>query len=582
VSDRRWRDGSEDRIAGILRAATDRSSGSDELAAHIDDWPTRYHFGRARTNLLHPIHLGPGVRVLDVGAGSGVNSRWAAEQGATVVAVEGDALRAEAAALRCTGLDVDVRHGSATDLADDEGFDVVLCIGVLEYAGDDPDRFLSHLAGLLRPGGALVVAIENRFGLAYWLQADEDHLGQAFVGLEGYPPVVATEATATVRTFSRPELAERLTSAGLFAQRWYQPFPDYKLPGAILTDRCFDQPDAVDLVDQLVGPPIDRSRMGGRITGDERAIHRQVVAAGMGTEMANSFLVVAATDKGVLDRRSDGDTLAWRFTGDRRRAHLRVRRITDGGVRRIDRRAIHRTEDGGRAGSWLHLRSPGGTADDYTTGPNLEQVALDRLRAGDIDGVRTVLATWWTVAHRSATGRQVTDEEVHPFLPAGSRTVLPGDHLDLGLDNLVGPVEHPAEVLFVDDEWEATGGVDRDLAAMRTCWKLATAVVSGGTRHPWPTSTTVDKMAAKFYDLLPDVTGDPSIDHLHVAEAALRVEAIGGDIATHVAQLRAVGRRSVADRTVGDGHRSALRRRLATLKRLPGGELLATLVRRLR
>jgi SAM-dependent methyltransferase len=582
VNDRRWRDGSEDRIAGILRDATDRSSGSDELAAHIDDWPTRYHFGRARTNLLHPIRLGPGVRVLDVGAGSGVNSRWAAEQGATVVAVEGDALRAEAAALRCAGLDVDVRHGSAGDLTDDEGFDVVLCIGVLEYAGADPDRFLGHLAGLLRPGGALVVAIENRFGLAYWLQADEDHLGLAFVGIEGYPPVAATEATATVRTFSRPELAERLSGAGLTSQRWYQPFPDYKLPTAILTDRCFDQPDAVDLVDQLVGPPIDRSRMGGRITGDERAIHRQVVAAGMGAEMANSFLVVAAREQGVLERRSDGDALAWRFTGDRRRAHLRVRRITDGGVRRIDRRPIHRTEAGGPAGGWLHLRSPGGTADDYTTGPNLEQVALDRLRAGDIDGVRAVLATWWTVADRSATERQVTDEEAHPFLPAGSRTVLPGDHLDLGLDNLVGPVERPAEVLFVDDEWEATGGVDRDLAAVRTCWKLATAVVSGGTRHPWPASTTVDRMAAKFCDLLPGVVGDPSIDHLHVAEAALRVEAIGGDIATHVAQLRAVGRRSVADRTVGAGHRSPLRRRLAALKRLPGGRLLASLVRRLR
>jgi hypothetical protein len=75
--------------------------------------------------------------------------------------------------------------------------------------------------------------------------------------------------------------------------------------------------------------------------------------------------------------------------------------------------------------------------------------------------------------------------------------------------------------------------------------------------------------------------GDPSIDHLHVAEAALRVEAIGGDIATHVAQLRAVGRRSVADRTVGAGHRSDMRRRLAALKRLPGGKLLASLVRRL-
>ena len=51
-------------------------------------------------------------------------------------------------------------------------------------------------------------------------------------------------------------------------------------------------------------------------------------------------------------------------------------------------------------------------------------------------------------------------------------------------------------------------------------------------------------------------------------------------VPTHVAQLRAVGRRSVADRTVGSGHRSPLRRRLAALKRLPGGERLAALVRR--
>ncbi|MCP4851300.1 MAG: methyltransferase domain-containing protein, partial [Actinomycetia bacterium] len=177
MSDRRWRDGAEDRITAVLRDATDRSSASDELAAHIDDWPTRYHFGRARTNLLHPLRVGTGVRILDVGAGSGVNSRWAAEQGASVVAVEGDALRAEAAALRCEDLDVEVRHGSATDVVDDDGFDLVLCIGVLEYAGHEPDRFLAHLAALVRPGGALVVAIENRFGLAYWLQADEDHLG---------------------------------------------------------------------------------------------------------------------------------------------------------------------------------------------------------------------------------------------------------------------------------------------------------------------------------------------------------------------------------------------------------------------
>ena len=37
AGDRRWRDGSEDAVIEILREATDRSSASDELAAHISN-----------------------------------------------------------------------------------------------------------------------------------------------------------------------------------------------------------------------------------------------------------------------------------------------------------------------------------------------------------------------------------------------------------------------------------------------------------------------------------------------------------------------------------------------------------------
>ena len=263
--DRRWRDGSEDLLVEVLAGATDRSTASDELAAHVVDWPTRYHFDRARTNLLHPLGLDAGLRVLDVGAGSGV---------------EGDARRAEAARLRCAGLDVEVVHGTVSDLdGDRDGFDVVLCIGVLEYAGDDPAAFLDGLAGRLAPDGVLVVAIENRFGLAYWLGADEDHLARPWVGLEGYPARAAGPTTATVRTHGRRDLAALLDGAGLAAQRWLTSWPDYKLPTAILSDRIHDQPDAVDLVDQLVGPPLDRSRMGGGFDGDERAVLRGTLEA---------------------------------------------------------------------------------------------------------------------------------------------------------------------------------------------------------------------------------------------------------------------------------------------------------------
>ncbi|MEE1566127.1 MAG: methyltransferase domain-containing protein, partial [Acidimicrobiales bacterium] len=272
----RWRDGSEERLLSVLSAASDRSTASDELASHITDWPSRYHLDRRRTNLLRPLTVGPGMTVLDVGAGTGVNSRYLAEAGASVVAVEGDSLRAEMAGVRCEGLDVEMRVGDATSVSvatDPEGFDLVVCIGVLEYSGTDPGAFLSHLASLVRPGGALVVAIENQMGLAYWLGADEDHLGRPFVGIAGYPG-----DTGGIRTHSRTGLADLLFGAGMSAQRWLFPFPDYKLPVAVLSEEAYRVPDAVNFVDQIVGPPVDRQRMGASPGPDSRASHRELVA----------------------------------------------------------------------------------------------------------------------------------------------------------------------------------------------------------------------------------------------------------------------------------------------------------------
>ena len=199
-----WNDGAEEYLSSIFLTNTDLSTASDQLASHIKDWPTQYHLDRRRTNLLRPLRLGPNTRVLDVGAGTGVMSRYVAETGASVLAVEGDPTRAELASTRCEGTSVEVRCGSIQKIDDSDGFDVVLAIGVLEYAtgqaGGAVD-FLGQLADLVRPGGVLVIAIENQFGLAYLLGANEDHLSQPWIGLEGYPT-----GEAGVRTFSRKKL----------------------------------------------------------------------------------------------------------------------------------------------------------------------------------------------------------------------------------------------------------------------------------------------------------------------------------------------------------------------------------------
>ena len=165
----RWRDGSEEKLKTIFLETKDFSCASDELAQKITDWPTQYHFDRRRTNILKPINFNSNCRVLDVGAGTGVMSRYAAERGAKVVALEGDIIRAELASLRCEGLNVDVRCGSVNDFDDSEGFDLILVIGVLEYAINHPDGssgFLKKLSQLLNTDGTVIIAIENQMGLA--------------------------------------------------------------------------------------------------------------------------------------------------------------------------------------------------------------------------------------------------------------------------------------------------------------------------------------------------------------------------------------------------------------------------------
>lgn len=82
----------------------------------------------------------------------------------------------------------------------------------------------------LKPGGKIIIAIENRLGLKYWAGCTEDHTGTYFEGLEGYPK------TEGVKTFSKKELLDIIHQAGEFSTTFYYPYPDYKFPMTIYSD----------------------------------------------------------------------------------------------------------------------------------------------------------------------------------------------------------------------------------------------------------------------------------------------------------------------------------------------------------
>ncbi len=120
--------------------------------------------------------------------------------------------------------------------------------GAAEGGKHGPESLLAKLRNLIQPDGALLVAIENQVGLKYLLGYREDHVGLPWAGIEDYAEGFGA------RTWSRRELGRLLASAGFAAQRWFFPFPDYKLPTVILSETAFERADC------------DRARRPGRST----------------------------------------------------------------------------------------------------------------------------------------------------------------------------------------------------------------------------------------------------------------------------------------------------------------------------
>lgn len=511
-----YRDGSEDRILDILSGAEDRSTDSDELAARITDWPSRYHLSRQRANLLRPLDLRPGMRILEVGAGTGVLSRFLAETGAEVVALEGSMDRARAISVRCAGLDnVEVVCGALDAYDDPAGFDLVCIVGVLEYAASGAGgrsshvEFLRHAATLRRPGGAVLVAIENQIGLKFLLGYREDHLGLPWVGIEGYA------GEHGIRTFSRRVLGGLLSEAGLPSQTWFYPFPDYKLPTVVLADGIYALPHAADTVDQLVRYPVDDQGEQRTLICNDRLAHRVFLAAGLGREVANSFLVVASAPSEVPSVLPDPEIVAWRLGDDRGprwRRRLAVRRT--GRNLTVTSLADERSRTVTTAG-WL-LHDP--IKDEpYVAGPTVEQLAIDGCDHHDREALESALLTWrWYLDQQLLQGPA---GDGNPFLAPDAAPRLPAEFLDVALSNFVlgGDGLH-----FIDREWQARGGVEPTLVMTRALWLFARDVVRTGIDHFWPADTTVDGLASRLGELCGIDGGPRTLERMRAAEVELQ------------------------------------------------------------
>lgn len=306
----------EVRIANIIEQTSDITVLSTELRSQCTDWPSLYHLSGTRANVLRPFAGSLTGDVLEIGAGCGAITRYLGECGANVLALEGSLRRASIARSRTSDLEnVTVLAEKFDEFQCNHKFDVITLIGVLEYANlfttaENPAlAMLQQVRSMLKPDGKLIIAIENQLGLKYFAGSPEDHVGKPMYGIEG------RYKQNQPQTFGRKVLVNILEQAEFSVTEILTPFPDYKFPVSILTEKGILNQyfDAGTLAWQSARRDLQLPTFCNfslELTWPE------IFKNGMALDLANSYLLVASPRHQKFGE-SKNEILAFHYNTDR-------------------------------------------------------------------------------------------------------------------------------------------------------------------------------------------------------------------------------------------------------------------------
>ena len=435
----------ENRLVNILQSASDLSILSPELTKHCTDWPSLYHLSGTRANLLRPFkHILKGD-ILEIGSGCGAITRYLGECGANVLALEGSHRRASITRSRTRDLEnITVLAEKFDEFSVDHKFDVITLIGVLEYArvffpahNEDPvDAMLKYAKSLLKPDGVLIIAIENQLGLKYFAGAKEDHLGIPMSGIEDL------YKNDTIVTFGRKELQSRISASGLKNQKWWYPFPDYKLPTLMISDDMTHNQKGIDLNALIASRSVsDIQAPQSPVFFSERAwapIYRNDIVG----DLAHSFVVLASS-KNVEKLENTG--LGYHFATHRRKVYAKQVIFEKNGdniglVRQV--KLYPEIEVESNRPLSMHLKDQ-----DYIYGENWERkLKLIMTTPGwSINDLKEWALTWFSMV-LSEINLEMNLSKIE------TNTLLDGEYLDLIPRNLI--VKHDGTFAFFDKEWK--------------------------------------------------------------------------------------------------------------------------------
>ncbi|SCG50519.1 class I SAM-dependent methyltransferase [Micromonospora rifamycinica] len=325
---------------------------------------------------------------------------------------------------------------------------------------------LARLAAVLRPGGTLLLWLDNPLGVARLVATSPWYADRA-------------DAAWTIggvldagRPANREQLSARLTEAGLTPDAGYAGYPGAGAPTALVAADALEQRPTSGLLDAVLHGACAGGFATGAVLQDPARLAVDALHAGLGATLAPGWLVTAhrPTDHdrpapaalpvvlvqtgppgvGVVEVHDGPGGWRWAVTGG-------------GGTRGrpapfASREAAH--------------RDPAALTGPVPPGRLLRTLLLDGCLRRDLDALRRLLGGYagWLTGQADPDGR------------------LTGAAALADPDNVV--VDGDAFAVL-DPSWQATDPLAGQVALARGLRRFAVTLLTGGYAHPWPSTLDV-------------------------------------------------------------------------------------------
>jgi len=256
-----------------------------------------YHLSLVRHNLLKWFPFDSNATLLEIGAECGAMTGLFCNRVKKVTALESNYKHARIIAKRHSAYkNLNIIVGDLNTLNTERRYDYITLIGEIElfntYCGGEKsyDLLFSTLQRILKASGFLILAVNNIIGLDYLYHEEETNLSTKS------EPSRYNHLNFLPGSFSKKNLGKLLNNSGFSFLEWYYPFPDFKLPQKIFSDYFI--PKNSDNIWIFNQNSIQNLRLNGFLS--KKQLFKEIVKAGLFSEFANSFLIVAGKNPSTV------------------------------------------------------------------------------------------------------------------------------------------------------------------------------------------------------------------------------------------------------------------------------------------